>query len=309
MKVFGSASIVCILVALLVSDCLAQSCDPKLEECPAEGAESETKRTTAKKSSVLRYPIQHALGSSAAADGFVDRGDIEVSVSKKTKKISIKFSQKSYEMSAGEAKAFEELVAEDGFYRIRVPTDISSATGPWLYASVKACLMAKHGFKESFRFHLDKSGKLTSIELQPLGENSACSQGDISLPKKITIRSKASAALPREAHVAKSEVLAQSSLQKSNIPAELQQHLGSGGLNTKSKCQDWIVSTLVMLTYCVTQRTMPRIRKGQKKRKRRSCRNIGISSFHSSSSPLLDKQPTLQVERSSRSLCSFINRY
>lgn len=227
--------VACITLLLLVTQGYGQSCDPKVEECPAEGAAEEVKRTS-KKSSVLRYPIQHALGSASVNDGFVGRGEIEVSVSKKTKKISIKFSQKSYDLSEEEVKAFKHVVQRNGFYRIRVPVDPSSSQGPWLYASVRACLMVEHGFKESFRFHLDKSGRITSIELQPLSDNNKCSEATVNTPQQITIRSKASAALPREAHVAKSEVLAQSSLKKSNIPAELQQDLGSGGLNTKSKC-------------------------------------------------------------------------
>lgn len=203
-------------------------------ECVENGVEECGSKPVQKKSKVEKYSIQHSLGP---ANTFVNRGELEVSTSKKTKKISIKFSSKSYEFSDEERERFNEVVEKNAFYRIRVPVNPSDTDGPWLYASVRGCLLLANEFKESFRFHLDKSGKINSVELQPLGDISACSVDSV-VPKKVLVRSKASASLPREAHIAKPEILAQSNLKKSNLPSELQQDLGKGGLSSKGTSED-----------------------------------------------------------------------
>uniref|UniRef100_A0A7S3PTA5 ER membrane protein complex subunit 10 n=1 Tax=Aplanochytrium stocchinoi TaxID=215587 RepID=A0A7S3PTA5_9STRA len=191
-------------------------CDASISDC-STGDKTTTGTST---EGVTTYPIQHSF----SYDGqFVDRGKLLVQVMKKSKKISIKFSSKTYEFSSDEMKGMKKLVENNRLYRVRIPLKPDDPSSPWLVASIPACQMLENDFKESFRFHLDKSGTITSFELSSKTPSRECSQG-LSFPKSVVLKSKAVASIPKEAHGApKRGGLNDSKGAKvANMPPELQ---------------------------------------------------------------------------------------
>ena len=69
------------------------------------------------------------------------------------------------EWGGAEQEEFRRLVAEDGFYRIRVPArPLAAGEGGHLVAAVKARCLASSQFTEQIVLHPDMAGNLVSLE-------------------------------------------------------------------------------------------------------------------------------------------------
>lgn len=66
--------------------------------------------------------------------------------------------------SEEDAAAFRDLVANDGFYRLRARSDPDDPASPFAVTSIRACLLARLKFKERIQLHVDGAGKLQSME-------------------------------------------------------------------------------------------------------------------------------------------------
>mmetsp|Transcript_16170 Transcript_16170/g.18314 ORF Transcript_16170/g.18314 Transcript_16170/m.18314 type:complete len:263 (+) Transcript_16170:140-928(+) len=211
----------CLLLAVSLVRAAEDVCDAEVEDCSPKQENKPAKSA----GSVTEYPMEHSLSYD---DGFTSRGKLLVQVMKK--KISIKFDSNSRELSKKESSALEKLASEKRFYRVRIPSDPLNPESEWLMASVPACDLALNDFKEYFRFHLDKSGEITSFEVTTKNPSGKCN--DVKFPKTVVLKSKAVASIPKEAHMSpkRGAIKDTKSVKAENLPPEL-----AGAVNEAKK--------------------------------------------------------------------------
>ena len=60
----------------------------------------------------------------------------------------------------------QDLVNNDGFYRVRVKADPAAEDSPYVVSVIQACQLLVSNFEEVFTVHLDKKGSLVGLEFQ-----------------------------------------------------------------------------------------------------------------------------------------------
>uniref|UniRef100_A0A7S1GAW3 ER membrane protein complex subunit 10 n=1 Tax=Bicosoecida sp. CB-2014 TaxID=1486930 RepID=A0A7S1GAW3_9STRA len=106
------------------------------------------------------FELEHSLGGP-----FVPRGTLELRVNQLTGKTAGKFVGGGHGLStADDAAAFRQLMADDGFYRVRTRSQPLNAASSFTMTSIRACVLARLRFEERILLHVDGSGALQAMD-------------------------------------------------------------------------------------------------------------------------------------------------
>lgn len=171
--------------------------------------EGESPPPTKKKGKTNKFVLEHSFSSDA--QGFKARSKFEVEIATETKitngpvSVTDKKGEKqatvaemeSYTFSPQEVKVFQELVQNDGYYRVRVRSDPNTADSPYVISVIQACQLLVSNFEEVFTLHLDKKGLLVGLDFQASHGHQSC-MGNAEVPNEVDLISSATALLPTE---------------------------------------------------------------------------------------------------------------
>ncbi|GLJ30643.1 hypothetical protein SUGI_0606820 [Cryptomeria japonica] len=101
----------------------------------------------------IQFPFQHAFGNSdfTPAGHFTARSKASTHGGQTLTKVRITRNA----LTESEQKAFEELLKEDDFYRIRVPANVLTPGEDYVLSSIKARCLAKSNLEERFIIHME----------------------------------------------------------------------------------------------------------------------------------------------------------
>ena len=187
------------------SDSDEHVCDANDETCQENSNDSDNSKNNKNKNSEgssTDFQIQHSVNP---ASPFVDRGTIDVEISKLSKKIITRVKSRD-ELTMEETKDILEQALTDGYYRIRIQAKAGDDEGGYVTASIPACALVIGGFREQLYLHLDFNGNLLGVEYRtPLTKAYKCKEKH--LRKKISklgedsikLSTSATSAMPRKA--------------------------------------------------------------------------------------------------------------
>ena len=163
----------------------------------------EMERGTPKNGHTTEFRIQHSVSPFAP---FVNRGSIDVEISKLSKKIITRVKSRN-DLTSEETQNIVEQALNGGFYRIRMQAKAGDNEAGYVTASIPACALVIGGFREQLYLHLDFDGNLLGIEYRtPLTKAYTCNPKQLrrKLSKldddKIKLSTSATSAMPRKAH-------------------------------------------------------------------------------------------------------------
>ena len=172
--------------------------------CQANGDQKiEAERGAPKNGRTTDFQIQHSVSPFSP---FVNRGSIDVEISKLSKKIITRVKSRD-ELSVEETQNIVEQALNGGFYRIRMQAKAGDDEAGYVTASIPACALVIGGFREQLYLHLDFDGNLLGIEYRtPLTKAYTCNAKQLrrKLSKldddTIKLSTSATSAMPRKAH-------------------------------------------------------------------------------------------------------------
>ena len=188
-----------------VEDMEEKTCSGGDGTCSESAESREDSRRSDSGTSI--FALQHSVG---VDEPFVDRGHIEVEISKLSKQITIRVRSRD-SLDATEAKALLALAETGGFYRLRLPS-IAGTTSNYVMASIPACALVVGGLREQLFLHLDFSGQIIGVEYRtPLSKSFQCKKESLkkalrkhrkklSKDDSIKLSTSAVAVMPRKAH-------------------------------------------------------------------------------------------------------------
>jgi hypothetical protein len=148
------------------------------------------------------FQIQHSVNPTQP---FVNRGNIDVEISKLSKKVITRVKSRDA-LTLEETQNIVELALSNGYYRIRIQAKAGNSEAGYVTASIPACALIIGGFREQLYLHLDFNSNLLGVEYRtPLTNAYKCNKKQ--LRKKITklggdaivLSTSATAAMPRKA--------------------------------------------------------------------------------------------------------------
>mmetsp|Transcript_18984 Transcript_18984/g.31031 ORF Transcript_18984/g.31031 Transcript_18984/m.31031 type:complete len:119 (+) Transcript_18984:39-395(+) len=83
--------------------------------------------------------VEHSFGPGV----WKERGTIGLTVNTEKKKVALRFSTTSLNFEKDDREAFDALLKNNGFYRVRIRSQFGDS---WLTASIPACVLAAGGF-------------------------------------------------------------------------------------------------------------------------------------------------------------------
>ena len=122
----------------------------------AETSDSVTEDET------ITFELEHAFGESQE---FTKRANVVIRVVNGKPMIA---SREVHEISAESIETFKELLGQNGLYKIRMKTDPSNSTSPYVQTSIPSCRLQNSAFKEDLALHFASEGIPSSTILMGL---------------------------------------------------------------------------------------------------------------------------------------------
>lgn len=136
------------------------------------------------------FELYHSVFDDIPDTQWTQRGSLELNFDGVKKKVSLKFLTNVYEFTGEEVAAFKRLVSTNGFYRVRIRN--AESDGPWMMASLPACVLNGNKFRDTFHMFIDKSGDIIGFNYQAVSQNSNCDIASIGNEIKVLSKSKVS---------------------------------------------------------------------------------------------------------------------
>jgi hypothetical protein len=116
---------------------------------------------------LLEFTLEHSFGDSEFSLAGTFSARLRTSANGRQTLTKLRLAR--HPLSNDEKKAFEDLVREDGFYRVRVPASLVNPRNSYVMASIKARCLAAAGLKERFDLNLDQ-GNLIGLTYSPVAD-------------------------------------------------------------------------------------------------------------------------------------------